>query len=158
MATHYKGNPAETKALNVFINLFRASDTLRIAVQRHIKDFGLTEPQFGVLEALYHLGPLEQHILAEKLLVSRGNVTFIIDKLEKMNFVSRAVVTSDRRCNKVELTNTGREFIERIFPEHAKFITGLMNALDADEQILLAGLLKKLGCTNQIKLKENNVG
>ncbi len=148
MGSHYQGTPAEIASLNVFINLFRATDTIHILIERRIKQEGLTGPQFGVLETLFHLGPLNQHVLAEKLLVSRGNITFIVDKLEESGLIARAVRTDDRRCNTVSLTDKGRDFIRRIFPAQAAYIASLIGALDADEQKVLAGLLKKLGINN----------
>jgi len=145
MASHYQGSSAEVTALNVFISLFRAADTIDRLLQQQLKGDNLTGPQFGVLETLYHLGPMEQHLLAEKLLVSRGNITFIVDNLEQMRLIVRSVGSKDRRCNQVILTDAGREKIAAIFPQKAAFIAGIMAVLDQGEQEQLASLLKKLG-------------
>ncbi len=148
MATHFQGSPAEISSLNVFITLFRAADTIQSRFARHLRRDGLTGPQFGVLESLHHLGPLEQHVIAEKLLVSRGNITFIVDKLEQLGLIARAVITEDRRCNRVTLTPKGSEFIARIFPEYAAYIAEIMSGLTEDERLALTCLLKKLGKHN----------
>lgn len=157
MSTHFKGDSAEVSALNVFINLFRAADTIQAQFGRRLKKDRLTGPQFGVLETLYHLGALEQHLLAKKLLVSRGNITFIVDKLEQMKLVMRVAGKEDRRCNTVILTELGKELIARIFPDYAAFISHLMGVLDNEEQKVLANLLKKLGKQNnqQIESQDN---
>jgi len=157
MSTRYKGDSAEVSALNVFINLFRAADTIEAQFGRRLRQDQLTGPQFGVLETLHHLGSLEQHVLAKKLLVSRGNITFIVDKLEQMKLVMRVAGTEDRRCNRVSLTESGSEFITRIFPNYAAFISNLIGVLDNEEQIVLAELLKKLGKQNnqQIESQDN---
>ena len=89
MGSHYKGSQAEITALNAFISLTRASDTVGLRIGKELPSHGLTEPQFGVLEALLHLGPLDQHVLGDKLLVSGGNITFIVDKLVKADYVKR---------------------------------------------------------------------
>jgi MarR family 2-MHQ and catechol resistance regulon transcriptional repressor len=153
MSTHHHGSGAEVTALNVFINLFRAADTIHLLIQRHIKAAGLTEPQFGMLETLMHLGPLEQHVLAEKLLVSRGNITFIVDKLEEAGLIERETRKGDdRRCTRVSLTPIGRSLISTIFPVQAAYITELIGVLTSEEQIELARLLKKLGTNNKSKI------
>ena len=62
MPTHYKGSPSEIATLNAFIKLTRASNTLHQQLSRSLADYKLTESQFGVLEALYHLGSLNQRL------------------------------------------------------------------------------------------------
>ena len=64
MGTKYKGSLKEKIALNAFINLNRAVETVRMRTNKNFQHNGLTESQFGVLEALFHLGPLCQKELA----------------------------------------------------------------------------------------------
>jgi MarR family 2-MHQ and catechol resistance regulon transcriptional repressor len=106
---------------------------------------GLTPSQFGVLEALHHLGPLSQSEICGKLLKSGGNITLVIDNLEARNLVRRGRSPSDRRVVTVSLTDAGRELIERIFPEHVRAIVEEMGVLTADEQETLGRLCRKLG-------------
>ena len=68
MPTHYKRSPDEITTLNAFIELTRASNTLHQQLSRSLAEYNLTESQFGVLEALYHLGPLNQRSIGEKIL------------------------------------------------------------------------------------------
>ena len=68
MPTHYKGSPSEIATLDAFIKLTRASNTLHHQLSRSLAEYNLTESQFGVLEALYYLGPLNQRSLGEKIL------------------------------------------------------------------------------------------
>ena len=75
MPTHFKGRKETVRALNAFVNLIRASDSVAAHLGAQIEESGLTMGQFGVMEALLHLGPMCQHALAEKLLRSGGNVT-----------------------------------------------------------------------------------
>ena len=57
MGTHYKGSKKEMRALDSYTKLMRAADTINSAVNLSLSKFGLTESQFNVLDALYHLGP-----------------------------------------------------------------------------------------------------
>ena len=145
MPTHYRGNAEQVRALNAFIKLARAADSFSSRVSRSITDAGLTENQFGVLEALLHLGPLHQSDLAKKLLRSAGNMTMVIDNLEKRGLVRREPGVEDRRVNVVHLTDAGRELIARIFPGHVYEILREMGVLTPAEQDELGRLCRKLG-------------
>src|SRR5579863_8863681 len=129
MPTHYKGDAGTVRALNAHINLARATDSLFARLSPQLERDGLTTGQFGVLEALLHLGPMCQHTLGEKLLRSGGNVTLVVDNLEKRGWVRRERQESDRRMIVIHLTPVGRSLIERIFPAHARAITKEMNSL-----------------------------
>ena len=98
-----------------------------------------------MLESLLHLGPLTQGVIGRKLLKSSGNITVVIDNLEKRGLVRRDRSTEDRRQVFVSLTPEGEELIRRIFPEHARAITDEFSALTPDEQRELGRLCKKLG-------------
>ncbi len=145
MPTHYQGNEREVRALNTFIKLQRAADSLNARLQPELIRAGLTVSQFGVLEALLHLGPMCQKELGEKLLQSGGNITMVINNLEKRNLVKRTRDRQDRRFVQVALTAEGRSLIAEIFPRHARSIADLMKVLSASEQESLAGLCKRLG-------------
>ncbi len=145
MGTHYKGKKAEMRALDAYLKLMRAADTLGVHTLRYLKDRSLTESQFGVLESLLHLGPMQQSVISEKLLKSGGNITMVIDYLEMQDLIRREVNPTDRRCIKVHLTPKGRELIASMFPSHVEFLTAMMKNLTAVEQEQLAVLCRKLG-------------
>lgn len=145
MRTHYKGSPEEVKALNAYVKLMRAAETVTTRVHKHLADHRLTVSQFGVLEALYHLGPMNQATIAQKILKSTGNITMIIDNLEKRNLVKREKDDKDRRFFKVSLTDEGHDLIQEIFPRHAEIITRELAVLSAGEQDELGRICRKLG-------------
>ena len=145
MGTKYKGSVKEKSALNAFINLNRAVETVRMRINKNFQHKGLTESQFGVLEALLHLGPLCQKDIAEKLLVSSGNITMVIDNLEKRKLVKRNRSLEDRRYIHIELTKSGKNLINSIFPSHVDSIVKEFSILTADEQKTLRKLTRKLG-------------
>ena len=145
MGTHYKGSKKEKRALDSYIKLMRATDTISSSVNLSLAKYGLTESQFNVLDALYHLGPLSQKELGYKLLKSGGNITMVIDNLEKEAFVERRRGEEDRRIFFVHLTTAGKEKLEEILPEQVNVITNEMNRLGKTEQIELQRLCKKIG-------------
>lgn len=145
MPTHYQGTDEERLALDVFIKLMRAADTVAMTCNRTIRSAGLTPTQFGVLETLYHLGPLHICILAEKHLKSRNNLTTVVDNLERGGLVTRCTDPKDRRAIVVSLTEPGRELIREAIPQHAEEVRFFISKLTVDEQALLNDLLRKLG-------------
>ena len=132
-------------ALGVWIALARCYATFTKAVAVKVQDYDLTVPQFGALEALYHLGPLSLGDLADKLLVTGGNVTFVMDRLEAQGLVTRYRSDSDRRVVRARLTDKGRDLVAGVFPEHAEYIEKLCRHLETTEQEELRSLLKQLG-------------
>ncbi len=145
MPTHFQGTPEEELALDSYIKLTRANDTItaRLSVSGSMKD--LTISQFGVLEALYHLGPQAQSILGEKILKSNSNMTTVIDNLEKRDLVKRERAKDDRRKIIVHLTDSGMHLIKEIFPNHVRAIEKQFSVLSVEEKQQLCELLRKLG-------------
>lgn len=145
MGTHYEGSKKEQQVLNAFIKLMRATESLNNRLNRHHAEADLTVTQFGVLEALHHLGPLNQKALGEKLLKSGGNITLVIDNLEKSNLVERQQDPNDRRSMLIHLTQEGEEFISSYFPQHLERIKNEFEVLSNKELDQLATICKKLG-------------
>ena len=145
MPTHHKGTKEEVRALNGFIALLRAADSLQAPLSRHVEAAGLTMGQFAVLEALLHLGPMSQSGLGGKLLRSGSNTTMVLDNLEERGFVKRRRRTDDRRAIEVSLSPAGRRRIAELFPQHARRITRLLSVLSQRDQQRLASLCKTLG-------------
>ncbi len=145
MGTHYDGRPAEIRALDAYIKLTRAVSSVEARLSPGLARAGLTPTQLGVLEALLHLGPLGQRVLGDKLLMSGGNVTTVIDNLERRGLVRRERRGDDRRHVTVHLTAEGRRLISKVFPVHVGAIVEAFSALTAAEQDTLGRLAKKLG-------------
>lgn len=145
MGTHYEGSEKELKTLNAFIKLARATESINNRLNRHHAKADLTVSQFGVLEALHHLGPLNQKALGEKLLKSGGNITLVIDNLEKSGWVERQQDPEDRRAMLIHLTDEGETFISSYFPEHLERIVEEFDVLSSQELEQLAMICKKLG-------------
>ncbi len=135
----------EAQILKIYTQLMRATDAVTDKMHRHLLDYRLSTSQFGVIEALYHLGPLCQKDIGDKILKTSGNITLVIDNLEKRKLVKRKKDSNDRRRMKVKLTESGYELIEKIFPDHSKIAHKVFSVLEPEEQNSLSLLLKKLG-------------
>lgn len=155
MKTTKKYGKQADAALQLWVKLARASATFGKLSADNIRTFGLTEPQFAVIECLGHLGPLKHGELSKKMLVSGGNITCVIDNLEKENLVERIQSKKDRRAIMVRLTPKGQRFFKEKFIHHAKFITTISSVLTMAEQNQLASLLKKFGLALQEQFPEN---
>lgn len=145
MTTHHQGTPQEVLALDTYIKLSRATESLDTRLSRRNTLDDLTLTQFAVLEALYHLGSLSQTEIGAKLLKSGGNITLVIDNLQRHGYVERRRCATDRRMIYVNLTPEGNAKIASIFPRHLVAIIDEMGVLSAEEQVDLGRLLKKLG-------------
>ncbi len=151
MPTRFKGTPEQVLALDTYIKLTRAMNSLESRLARSQVLQNLTGTQFGVLEALLHLGPMSQSEIGGKLLKSSGNMTLVIDNLERCGLVLRQTGLKDRRVTTVSLTEKGKEMIEAIFPDQVEAIVKELGVLTAEEQKTLGLLCKKLGKKDEIK-------
>lgn len=145
MGTKHKGNASEIRALDAYIKLMRAADSVTSRVTKALSPHNLTASQFGVLEALMHLGELHQNELGQKLLKSSGNITLVVDNLEKRGLIERERSKEDRRFVWVRLTKAGDAFIQKVFPEIVPVITDALVVLSPFEIDKMAEYLKQVG-------------
>jgi MarR family 2-MHQ and catechol resistance regulon transcriptional repressor len=138
-------DPDVAAAVRAYVKLMRAGRAVSARIAERLAERGVTPTQLGVLEAILHKGPLTQRALGRLVLTSPGNMTDVIDKLERRGLVARCKVEGDRRAVNVDLTAEGRALIEGIFPGHARDIAAAMAGLPRKELSELSVLLRKLG-------------
>jgi len=131
--------------LSAYVKLLRAANTSLAYARVGLEDAGLSQGQFAVLEALYHVGPLYLGDLARRILTSSGNLTLVVDNLEKRGLAMRQPHGRDKRFVRATITPAGRKLMARIFPEHARRITEVMARLTSAEQDALGNLCRRLG-------------
>lgn len=132
-------------ALSTWVKLARAYNSFNKKSVENIRKFDLTQSQFAVIEILGHLGPLKVGELCNKMLVTGGNMTLVLDNVEKLGFIERVPCKDDRRAILIQLTSQGQNLFDQIFKLHADHIANLMSVLTFNEQRQLGDLLKKLG-------------
>ena len=135
--------------LKLVIAMARTYNDLFFQIEKNVQEFGLNISEFGVLEMLYHKGDQPVQKIAEKILVTSGTITYVINKLEKKELVVRRKCDKDKRVYYVSLTEKGNDFIANIFPKHRDFIDNLFKDLNEDDKkqlleslIQLRGVLK----------------
>jgi DNA-binding MarR family transcriptional regulator len=105
---------------------------------------GLTRAQFDALAHLAANPGLSQQELADRLLVTKGNICGLIDRLESAGLVERRADPEDRRAHLLHLTGAGECAVQATAPALEATITRQMDALSDDEQNTLMSLLAKL--------------
>jgi MarR family 2-MHQ and catechol resistance regulon transcriptional repressor len=142
--------------LKTYTQMMRAADAVTTRMHRHLVDTGLTLSQFGVLEVLYHKGPLCQRDIGQLILKTSGNMTMVIDNLEKRELVIREKNPVDRRRISVKLTEKGLGLIQALFPAHAAVAVETFSVLESNELATLGKLLKKIGKANATPPETDN--
>jgi MarR family 2-MHQ and catechol resistance regulon transcriptional repressor len=135
----------QVTAARLWLVLARAHGAIVAYIEGALTAQGLGLSDFMVLEVLLHKGPMTISAIGEKVLLASASMTSAIDRLEKRELVLRKSCSSDRRLRYVELTAAGREFIGRIYAEHAKDLDFITEGLSVVERKTLYDGLKKMG-------------
>lgn len=133
------------EALKLWVILARATRAIEAHATADVARHGLTIAEFGVLEVLYHRGQLLLGDLQQRILVSSGGVTYLIDRLEKRGLVERRACPADRRARYAALTPAGEDYVREIFPAHAAAIRRAVGGIPASKRRELTRLLRTLG-------------
>lgn len=136
---------ASSAALRLWVIMSRAHSAIAAHAAADVARHGLTLAEFGILEALYHRGPMLLGEVQRRILVSSGGITFLVDRLTAKELVERRTCPEDRRARYAALTPTGTQLVKRIFPEHAALLTQVMEGLSVDEQSTAADMMRALG-------------
>lgn len=105
---------------------------------------GLTGPQFSALRAIAKHGSTPMKTLSEELVVSKANITGIVDRLEYKKLVRRAASSRDRRATMVELTLKGSRLQGEVTKKYVSFLQEALKKFTNEEQESLRLLLAKL--------------
>ena len=116
--------------LKLVIAIATNYNTVFSKIEKNIQEYGLNISEFGVLEMLWHKGEQPIQKIAEKILVTSGTITYIIDKLQKKDLVYRKQFEKDKRIFYVSLTENGETLISNIFPKHKEYLDNLFQGVD----------------------------
>ncbi|OBZ17570.1 MarR family winged helix-turn-helix transcriptional regulator [Bacillus sp. FJAT-26390] len=141
----YQGNEQSELDLRLFRIWAKASKAVFENVQRDIASHGISPDHFMILELLYNKGPHPIQRISEIFSIPSGSITYVVDKLEKNDFVKRQPSPTDRRTSNVNLTDKGEALFNEIFPKHVEVISQNLSYIDNDEKLQLIHLLKKIG-------------
>jgi DNA-binding MarR family transcriptional regulator len=146
MAERYPSLKLDTTALEPFLVLVGVAREVAVAAGANLARYGITEGRFLVLALLleHQPKPLSHSELAALSGVTKGNITGLVDGLEREGHVKRQDSDHDRRVSPIALTPAGRRLIEKILPDHFDWIAGLMARLPASERKTLVSLVGKV--------------
>ncbi len=127
----------EETANRLFFRLFQASNTLQTKATQALDEFGITSTQWSVLGALSRpqtVDGMGVGDLSEYLLVSRQNLTGVLNRLESRGLIEKAIVDGDRRARKVRMTVSGRKLWDELAEPISIFYSGALEGFDADDR------------------------
>jgi MarR family 2-MHQ and catechol resistance regulon transcriptional repressor len=146
-------NPRTSKAeksdkvsgTQLWLVLIKAYHSLLGFTEHTLKDSGLGESEFRILEALLHKGPMPVNTIGPKVFLTPGSISVAVDRLLKRDLVTRTNSSEDRRIRVVDLTDSGRRLIEQVFAAHARQVDRLADVLSAKERRQIVRGLKAFG-------------
>jgi MarR family transcriptional regulator, 2-MHQ and catechol-resistance regulon repressor len=135
----------DCSGVHVWLVLMKAFNALFPHAEKSIRQTGLGDSDFRVLEVILHKGPLPVNTIGPKVWLTPGSISVAVDRLVKKGLVSRKDLAADRRVRQVDLTNKGRALITRGFREHAEAMERATSILSKRDRLTLLRLLKKMG-------------
>ncbi len=129
------------RAVAIWLRILRLASTKGSLMGERLRARNLSPAQFDVIAQVGSADGLTQRELAGRLVVTEGNVTQLLHKLEKQGLVTR---NADGRCNRLVLTAAGRRLYDEVVPEQDRLIASKFSVLEPCEQDELRRLLRKL--------------
>jgi MarR family 2-MHQ and catechol resistance regulon transcriptional repressor len=133
-------------SVELVLNFVYTYDQLHQTVSRYMAEYGLSKSSLNILMLLRHGSDegMQLHDLGELLLVSRANITGLMDHLEDKGYVKRLVDPQDRRARHARITPKGEALLDEFMPVHYRNLKDLLHDLSGEERETLVGLLKKV--------------
>lgn len=136
----------ELHLLRVFL---RASQSVSEILKRDMATYDLNWKEFTVLELLYNSGSHPTQEIGEKILLPSSSLTYVLQKLEQKECIIRKTDDKDRRITHVDISDKGREVMQKIFPDHVNTINEVFSDLSDSEIAETAENIKSFGLKAQ---------
>jgi DNA-binding MarR family transcriptional regulator len=147
-ASEEKAGTAEFDVANrVFFRLYQSSNLMHKVGTRFMAEFGTTTQQWAVLGALARPAAKSGMTVKELivfLLLTRQNLTPVLDRLEDREWIERARDTGDGRARRIRLTARGHDVWARMQRAIEDFYAAALSEFDLDDRVLLYRLLDRL--------------
>ena len=139
-----KDTSLSKERLRLWLKLLKTSSSIEAELRRRLRDqFGSTLPRFDVMSALYRTPDgLKMSEISERLKVSNGNVTGIVERLVEDGMALRLAVPGDRRANRVKLTAAGLKAFAELAAAHENWINEMLGELDPEQIETMSELLQ----------------
>ncbi|MEH7492770.1 MarR family winged helix-turn-helix transcriptional regulator [Neobacillus niacini] len=127
-----------------FFLLMQTSKAIQERLRDEMSKNNLSITEFSVLEVLYYQGKQTIQQIGNRILISSGSMTYVIDKLEQKGIIKRNDCREDRRVIHITLTAEGMEMMDNIMPMYQDIVDSFFVDLTGDESQLLVNFLKKV--------------
>ena len=131
----------DADAARVWFRLLRLQTRINLAITERVRALGLSVPQCDVLTTLTEREGLSQQELAERLYVTKGNISGLIDRLEAAKLVERRSLESDKRSHAIYLTPQGRDLAEQGIAVQRRFVLDTLGRMAPDDLAKFESLL-----------------
>lgn len=140
-------DPQSKRRLKMWIRLLGVTRAAESHLREHLRlNHGTTLPRFDVMAALWRRRDgVTMSELSRMLLVSNGNATTVVDRLEKDGLVRRTPSATDRRTVYVALTDEGLRAFEGLAADHEAEVSALFGAMSEVDLDQLTEILKRMG-------------
>lgn len=129
------------------LKIVRTSEALVKAADRFFKQYGITTTQYDVLVIInYSEGEVSQSDLGANRVVSRSNITGIIDRLERLGYVAREGSAEDRRVKFIKITQKGKDLINKVedkYFDNLKKVVRFLTTRDKNDLMEIASKIEK---------------
>jgi DNA-binding MarR family transcriptional regulator len=131
----------ETGALRVWFRFLRLHNRVSVTMASRLRAIGLSIPQFDLLSTLGEREGITQSELAERLYVTKGNVSGLVDRLVDAGLVERRAIATDRRSYAMHLTRAGRDLVDRGMEVQMAYVAATLGKLPESELVQMERLL-----------------
>ncbi|TVQ20218.1 MAG: MarR family transcriptional regulator [Spirochaetaceae bacterium] len=140
--------------LPLVIAVSRAMRRIHAEPEALLRERGVTQAQFAVLELLLHKGEQTVGEIVERILTTPGNLTVVVRNLERSGLIVRRSDPHDRRIGRISLSDTGRSLISELFPEHAKAISRSLAILSQAEKRTIVRLMSRIARQDRVARRQ----
>ncbi|MGL4441121.1 MAG: MarR family winged helix-turn-helix transcriptional regulator [Bosea sp. (in: a-proteobacteria)] len=119
--------------MRVWFRFLRLHQRITLAMSARLKAIGLSVPQFDLLSTLGEREGITQSELADRLYVTKGNVSGLVDRLVEAGMVERRAIANDRRSYALHLTGHGRELAERGLATQRDYVQNTLGQMPGDD-------------------------
>ena len=139
----YRAHADQHASLTLWLRLLSCTTRVEDKIRQKLREsFDITLPRFDLMAQLErHPDGLSMGELSRRMMVTGGNITTIVDQLEKEKLVARQVGLSDRRSLTVKLTRAGREAFSEMAVAHEEWVADIFAGLSNNQQSQLYTLL-----------------
>lgn len=116
-------------------------------IAEHLTPHGLTPVKMNALLIIRHVGGpqgLAQNEIGKRMIVTAGNVTRLLDRLEKERLIERVSQAGDRRVKLVRITAKAATLLDQVWPDYKRMVNALMEPLSGPEMASTVKNLEKL--------------